>query len=166
MDLLGHRPVRPHARASQKADRSWNRTSSAATNSWALNIGVEEGSSKQSQSIKGLYDLGSGVMVLGALGSLYALSGEREKGQQILDQLREVSARRYVPRCIFAMVYAGMGESDRSFEYLDQARDQHEGVLPFYLRSTRWLFPELSSDPRYADLLRRIGLPMLSTVTA
>ena len=111
-------------------------------------------------------DLGSGVMVLGALGSLYALSGEREKGQQILDQLREVSARRYVPRCIFAMVYAGMGESDRSFEYLDQARDQHEGVLPFYLRSTRWLFPELSSDPRYADLLRRIGLPMLSTVTA
>ena len=105
-------------------------------------------------------ELGSSAMALGALGSLYALVGEREKAQQFLDQLLELSAKRYVHPCSIALVYAGMGESDRSFEYLDQARDQHEVVLPFYLRYTRWLFPELSSDPRYADLLRRIGLPM------
>jgi serine/threonine-protein kinase len=105
-------------------------------------------------------ELGSSAMPLGALGSLYAVVGDRGKAQQILDQLRELSAQRYVPRCSIALVYAGMGEGDRSFECLDQACEQHEGILPTYLRYARFLIPELSSDPRYADLLRRIGLPM------
>jgi len=105
-------------------------------------------------------DLGSSAMPLGALGSLYAVVGDRGKSQQILDQLRELSAQQYVPRCSIALVYAGMGESDRSFECLNQACEQHEGILPTYVKYARFLVPKLSSDQRYADLLLRIGLPI------
>jgi adenylate cyclase len=105
-------------------------------------------------------DLGSSTMPLGALGSLYAMVGEPGKAQQMLDRLQKLSVQRYVPRCSIALVYAGMGESDRSFECLEQAWEQHDGILPTYLRYARFLVPELSSDPRYAELLRRIGLPM------
>ncbi len=105
-------------------------------------------------------ECGSGLSPLAALGSLYGVIGEREKAQQILDQLLELSRHRNVPRYCIALVYAGMGESDRAFEYVDQACQQHEGVVLSYLKNARFLIPEASSDPRYADRLRRAGLPI------
>ncbi len=105
-------------------------------------------------------ECGSGLAPLAALGSLYGMTGEREKAQEVLNQLLELSGQRYVPRYCIALVYAGMGESDRAFECLDQACQQHEGVVLNYLKHARFLFPEASSDTRYADLLRRVGLPI------
>ncbi|MEK6323717.1 MAG: tetratricopeptide repeat protein [Acidobacteriota bacterium] len=101
--------------------------------------------------------LAGGPLPLAALGCLYGLAGERDKAQQVLDQLRELSAGRYVPRYDIALVYAGLGEMDRAFECLEQACEQREGILLF-LKHNALLIPGLSTDPPFADLLLRVGL--------
>jgi serine/threonine protein kinase len=103
--------------------------------------------------------LGGLPIVLSSLGSIYGIVGERDKAQQVLDELAELSSRRYVPRYDVALVYAGLGENDRAFECLDQAYEQREGTLIFVKRVAADLIPGLRADPRLADLLRRIGLP-------
>ncbi|MFY9557566.1 MAG: protein kinase [Blastocatellia bacterium] len=101
--------------------------------------------------------LGGGPLPLAALGCLYGLAGERDKAQQVLGQLQELRAGRYVPLYNMALVHAGLGEMDRAFEYLEEAYTQREGILIF-LRHNALLIPGLSADPRFVDLLQRVGL--------
>jgi hypothetical protein len=56
----------------------------------------------------------------------------------------------------FAIMYAGLGEKDRAFEYLKKAIE--EKVTPIYHFPGRPMFDSLHSDPRYAELLRRMNL--------
>ncbi len=69
-----------------------------------------------------------------------------------------MSARQYVLRCYFALIYAGMGEMDRAFELFKQAYQQRDGLLALLKHLARFI-PGLRADPRLADLLRRVGLP-------
>lgn len=102
--------------------------------------------------------LGGGPLVLAALGSLYGIVGKRDKAQQVLHELQELDALRYVRRIDVALVYAGLGDHDRAIEWLEQAWEEREGNLIF-LKHVVALIPGLSDDPRVAGLLRRIGLP-------
>ena len=97
-------------------------------------------------------------MVLSFLGCVYGLSDERVKAEQLLEQLREMSIRRYVGWFQIGLVHAGMGDNDRAFEWLERAYKEREGVLIF-ARQFAKLVPSLSTDPRLMDLIRRIGLP-------
>jgi len=56
-----------------------------------------------------------------------------------------------------AAVYAGLGDKDQAFVWLEKDFQAHSGLLV----RIRWLSPfeSLRSDPRYADLRRRMGLP-------
>jgi hypothetical protein len=55
-----------------------------------------------------------------------------------------------------ATVFAGVGDSDTAFQWLEKAYAQRESQMAF-LNITRRMDP-LRSDPRFADLLRRMGL--------
>lgn len=99
----------------------------------------------------------AGPLALSYVGCLYGLAGDREKAQQVLDELQTLSAKKHVQRYCFAMVYAGLGEMDRAFEWLEQAYEQREGVLVL-LKPMPPLIPALDADPRLPGLLRRIGL--------
>lgn len=57
----------------------------------------------------------------------------------------------------FAMIYAGLGEKEQALAWLREAFDQHAAALT-YIQCTQE-FDLLRSDPRFQDLLRRIGLP-------
>jgi hypothetical protein len=62
-----------------------------------------------------------------------------------------------VSPCRYAAIYAGLGETDRCFEYLEQA-------FTLRSRSLAWLkvlreYAGVRSDPRFADLVQRIGIP-------
>ena len=103
-------------------------------------------------------DLGGGPLALAAMGCLYGLVGDGDKARQVLHQLQELSALRYVRRIDIALVYAGLGEHDRAFESLEQAWEEREGNL-IYLKHLALLIPGLGDDPRVGALLRRIGLP-------
>ena len=86
----------------------------------------------------------------------YAKMGRREDARRILDQLIEKSRQQYVAADSIAAVYVALGEKDEALRWLDRAFEEHSGS--FYSYMFRPEFRALRSDPRFADLLRRIGL--------
>lgn len=96
---------------------------------------------------------------LSVLGCLYGVTGRRDEAKKVLSKLMELSKRSYVLRSDIARVYAGLGEKERAFDWFEQACRQREGNMVFIKADARSLFPDLNSDPRMADLIRRIGLP-------
>jgi len=91
------------------------------------------------------------------VGYAHARLGQRSYAFRVLDQLRAASKQRYVPALSFAIVYVGLGEKEQAFMWLEKAYDERTNSLA-YLKVTAWWDP-LRSDPRFADLVRRIGLP-------
>ena len=80
------------------------------------------------------------------------------KANEILDNLLTESENRRVPYGIFAYIYAGMGNNDKAFEYLEFAfQDKEESLTQLKINPR---LATLRSDPRFDDLLRRIGLPI------
>jgi TolB-like protein/DNA-binding winged helix-turn-helix (wHTH) protein/Flp pilus assembly protein TadD len=93
---------------------------------------------------------------LGMLGLAYGKAGRKEDARKILDELSELRGRRYVTPAAFWNVYVGLGDTEQAFAWLEEA--YREGSP-----SIAWLkvFPildPLRPDPRFADLLRRVGL--------
>ncbi|HAF14598.1 MAG TPA: hypothetical protein DCK99_13060, partial [Blastocatellia bacterium] len=93
----------------------------------------------------------------GDLGYCYAVTGRRAEAQAIVKELEEKYARREAIGQYLADVYAGLGDRDRVFSWLERDFEQHSGGrLPFI----KWwfTFDDLRGDPRYVDLVRRMGL--------
>jgi serine/threonine-protein kinase len=97
------------------------------------------------------------LFVLALLGHAFAASGKREDALRTLDQLKEVSKQRYVSAYSFAIIHAGLGERDQAFQWLEKSYQARDLDMPF-LRFNP-LFDNLRADPRFADLVRRVGLP-------
>ena len=95
--------------------------------------------------------------VLASLAHAQAVLGQHQEARKFLTTLQEDSRKGYVPSYYFALVYTGLGEKDRAFEWLERAYQERSTVLA-YLRLDPRLAP-LRSDPRYAELVRRMGFP-------
>jgi len=93
---------------------------------------------------------------LGAIGYIYAVSGEPEKARKILKQLLELSTRTYVDAYYITGIYAGLGEKDHAFEWLNKAYDERSPSMSFL--KIEPFFDSLRNDPRYTELLRKVGL--------
>ncbi len=93
-----------------------------------------------------------------SLGHAYALSGNRAKAQKMLDHLKELSAHTWVAPYNVAVIYAGLGEKDQAFAWLDRAYKDRSYYLAVYL-TTDARMDSLRSDPRFGELQRRVGLP-------
>ncbi len=92
-----------------------------------------------------------------SLAYVHVRSGERSQGLRELNELRALSKQRYVPSDYFAIVYLWLGDKDQAFTWLEKAYEERTGFLPWLKVSPTW--DPLRSDPRFQDLLRRIGLP-------
>ena len=93
---------------------------------------------------------------LGALGYGYGKSGQTEKAQEILKELELKSRDEYVAAIDIAKVYAGLGDTDRAFEILEETYSNREPWI-FGLKVAPG-FDTIRDDPRFLDLLRRIGV--------
>jgi TolB-like protein/DNA-binding winged helix-turn-helix (wHTH) protein/Tfp pilus assembly protein PilF len=93
---------------------------------------------------------------LAALGCAYGYSGNREKARDILATLRDASKIHYVSAFDMAAVFAGMGENDNAFHWLEKSYSERESQMAF-LGITRRM-NGVRSDPRYSDLLHRMHL--------
>ncbi|MCH7547328.1 MAG: tetratricopeptide repeat protein, partial [Planctomycetes bacterium] len=101
---------------------------------------------------------GASNLQLGWLGYYLGRAGRRAEALEELQRIDELARHRYVPAYAFAQIYAGLGDADRVFEFLDRAFNEH-------FISMAWLrvngdFEPYRDDPRYDELLRRIGLPL------
>jgi serine/threonine protein kinase/tetratricopeptide (TPR) repeat protein len=93
---------------------------------------------------------------LAALGHAYAISGQESEARKILEQLKERSQQTYVQPTWVAVIRIGLGEKDQAFDWLQRAY-QDRAAWMIYLKVDP-LFDPVRSDPRFIDLLRRVGL--------
>ncbi len=89
------------------------------------------------------------------LGAAYAGAGEREKALEILKQLE--TSKEYVSPGELAILYGALGEREKAFASLEKAYAAHDLQLQFLKVDPA--FDSLRDDPRFQDLLRRVGLP-------
>jgi len=92
------------------------------------------------------------------LGHAYAVSGNPARARQILNDLKATATRSYVGPYNIALIYAGLGDRDEAFAWLQRACDDGEALPILYMgNDARW--DRLRSDPRYAALAKRFRLP-------
>jgi TolB-like protein/class 3 adenylate cyclase/Tfp pilus assembly protein PilF len=86
----------------------------------------------------------------------YAKMGQRDDAHRVLDQLIQKSREQYVAADSIATVYAALNEKDEAFRWLDLAVEEHSAPAASFVFHPQ--FRGLRSDPRFAALVRRIGI--------
>ena len=104
-----------------------------------------------------LIDLSGASSDIANLAHAYAISGNKEEARRQIGALEALPRGRYVSPYLIAYIHAGLGESDQAFAWLYKAYEERTAALIWLKANPR--FQGLRSDPRFADLVRRIGLP-------
>jgi eukaryotic-like serine/threonine-protein kinase len=92
------------------------------------------------------------------IGNAYAVAGRKQEALAILHDLLQMSSRQYVSPYSIALVYVGLGDKDEAFRWLDKAYEERSVRLINIAVHPR--FAVLRDDPRFAALVRRIGVPL------
>jgi tetratricopeptide (TPR) repeat protein len=91
------------------------------------------------------------------LGHVYAVSGRRGQALKVAHDLNKLSRKgNYVSPYWMAALFTALGERNQAFQWLQKEYDDRNATLP-YLKADP-LFDSLRTDPRFQDLLRRVGL--------
>jgi serine/threonine protein kinase/tetratricopeptide (TPR) repeat protein len=108
---------------------------------------------------KGLLISPGTAAALSELGYLYAMAGRKAEAQKVLDQLNDLSKKKYVPAGFRAAIYTGLGDKDRAFDWLEKGYEERAvfGDATGDIKVDP-IFDPLRSDPRFTDLLRRMNL--------
>lgn len=96
-------------------------------------------------------------LALGFMGYAHALNGQRAEAETLLSILEEVAQRKYVSPYSLLLIHLALGPLERVFQLLEQLYEERNDWLVWLKVS-----PELKgvrNDPRFQDLLRRIGFP-------
>jgi len=96
-------------------------------------------------------------IALGDLGYVYAAVGKRAEASDKIKELEEKYTRKEAIGQYIAAVYVGLGDKDKAFEWLEKDFQARNGKLA----EIRWQvqFESLRDDPRFKDLIQRLGLP-------
>jgi Flp pilus assembly protein TadD len=98
-----------------------------------------------------------GPVITASLPHVLAVSGKREEAQKLLNELNDLSLNRYVSAYDLALVHIGIGDDERAFQMLEKAYQERSSALSWLRVDGR--LDRLRSDPRFSDLVRRVGLP-------
>ena len=92
----------------------------------------------------------------GILIRAYAHAGRRGDALQLLAKLKQRRKAGYIPAAAFVNAYLGLGDNEHAFYWLEQAYKEQSNILQFL--KTHPYFDPIRGDPRFADLVRRVGL--------
>jgi TolB-like protein/Tfp pilus assembly protein PilF len=92
-----------------------------------------------------------GVLIRG-----YAHAGRRADALRLLAELQQQRKTGYVPAGAFVNAYLGLGDNDEAFTWLEEAYKEQSSILQFL--KVHPFFDPIRSDPRFVNLLRRVGL--------
>lgn len=84
------------------------------------------------------------------------LEATKLKFQRMIDYLNEVAKEQYVSPMNFAFIYAGLGDANQAIQWLEKSYQEHAIWMVFLKTDPQ--FDKIRSDPRFQDLLKRIGL--------
>ena len=93
---------------------------------------------------------------IAGLAVTYARIGKTAEAREILRELQELATRRYLSPEHVATIYASFGEKDQAFAWLEKAYEARSAILSVTFSSA--VYDPLRSDPRFTDLLRKMGL--------
>ena len=86
----------------------------------------------------------------------YARLGRKDEARRVIEKLIDLTRTKYYAGDQIALAYAALGEKDAAFQWLNRAADEHSGGI--HLMALGHEFDPLRSDPRFRQLLLRIGL--------
>jgi len=96
------------------------------------------------------------LAILANLAYVYIKKGAKDKASQIINELNERSKTEDVSSFYYIPYYAGLKDHNKAIELFEEAYEKRFGLL-LYLKADH-LFGDLRNDPRYIDLIKRIGL--------
>jgi tetratricopeptide (TPR) repeat protein len=95
-------------------------------------------------------------LVDAVLGLAYAVSGQKEQAQKVIDSFKSAGRNHYIPPTYFGILYAGLGDKDQALAWLEKAYQERADLLTWV--NVEPMMDDVRSDPRFQDLIRRIGL--------
>ena len=102
--------------------------------------------------------VGRSPLALGTLGWAYALTGRAGEASKLLAELQERAQKEYMSFWSFAVIYSGLGEMDKAFDWFEKAVDEHDPLmLHFHVHPN---YDPLHTHPRYQALLRKMNLEL------
>jgi TolB-like protein/Tfp pilus assembly protein PilF len=100
--------------------------------------------------------LGRISFALGNLGWVYASTGHTAEAHKLIEELQERAQSQYVPSWSFGVIYSGLGEMDKAFDWFEKAVDEREPLmLHIHVHPN---YDPLRAHPRYPALLRKMNL--------
>jgi TolB-like protein/Tfp pilus assembly protein PilF len=100
---------------------------------------------------------GNAPAMLMAYAHALAVSGDAAGARKALSELEQISRSRYVPALYFTAIYTGLGENNKALMWLEKAYAEHNDRLIY--NGVEPLADPLRAEPRFRDLLHRVGLP-------
>jgi len=94
--------------------------------------------------------------VISTLVWAYAHTGRRADALRLLGELKKRQQTGYVPAGAFVNAYLGLNDNDEAFAWFERAYEEQSNIL-IYIKVSPWFDP-LRGDPRFQDLVRRVGL--------
>lgn len=93
---------------------------------------------------------------IGILIRAYAHAGRRNDALKLLSELKRRRSQGYIPAGAFVNAYLGLGDNEQAFYWLEQAYKEQSNILQFL--KCHPYFDPIRSDPRFTELLRKVGL--------
>ena len=94
--------------------------------------------------------------IIGVLVRAYAHAGQRANALRLLGELKKRNHLGYVPTAAFVNAYLGLDDREQAFAWLERAYQEHSYILQ--LIKVHPYFDPLRGDPRFKELVRRVGL--------
>lgn len=152
-----------YARQYDQVFKQEARTLEMDSNFWLSHINLGRAYTQQGRHAEALRELrraselsADNTEVLSFLGFAHAAAGRRVEARKVLRALLERSGQSYVPPYHLAIVHAGLQEHDEAFGWLERAFEKH--AVDLFTLKVEPMFDPLHSDPRFTELVRRIGL--------
>ncbi len=95
-------------------------------------------------------------LVDAVLGLAYAVSGKKEEARKVVNSFKAAAGKRYIPPTYYGILYAGLGDKDQALAWLEKAFQERADLLTWL--NVEPMMDDVRSDPRFQDLIRRIGL--------
>lgn len=152
-----------HARDYDKAAVQYQRVIDMNSDFWLAHWWLAQTYAQQQRYDDAITELQKVVKIRGGnltqfpvAGYIYAVAGKKAEARRVLEELQRGAKDRYLSPYGMATIYAGLGENDKAFDWLQRDLKEHGSGMVFINVDQR--LDNIRSDPRFAQLVREVGL--------